>query len=279
MTVFPQVLSVALLLGGASTVLAQPLDVPFVPTPQPLVDRMLEMAEVGPNDYLIDLGSGDGRIPITAAREHGTRGLGVDLDPKRVEEAEAAARDAGVEDVVEFRVEDLFDTDISTATVLTMYLLPRVNLQLRPRILDDLAPGTRVVSHAFDMDDWEPDARDRVNGQQAYLWIVPARVAGQWQMNGGPNGPVTLALAQNYQHIEGEAMTDDGTTLPLRSATLRGTEIRFTLPSPDGTPQEYAGRVEGDIIEPLADGADWQARRTATAEAFPEDAAPQDTIK
>ncbi|KJS38398.1 MAG: hypothetical protein VR70_10120 [Rhodospirillaceae bacterium BRH_c57] len=273
MTMVPRVFAVALLLGGASTALAKPLDVPFVPTPQPLVDRMLEMAEVGPDDYLIDLGSGDGRIPITAAREHGTRGLGVDLNPERVEEAQAAAREAGVEGTVEFREEDLFDTDISQATVLTMYLLPRVNLQLRPRILEELAPGTRVVSHAFDMDDWEPDARDRVNGQRAYLWIVPAKVAGQWQMGGGPHGPVTLALAQKYQHIEGEAMTEDGTTLPLQNATLRGAEIRFTLASPDGMSQEYAGRVEGDTIEPLEDGAGWQARRTATAEAFPDEAA------
>ncbi len=270
MAAAPRLLAVLLLLGGASTASAKPLDVPFVPTPQPLVDRMLEMAEVGPNDYLIDLGSGDGRIPITAAREHGTRGLGVDLNPKRVEEAEANARDAGVEGFVDFRVEDLFDTDISKATVLTMYLLPRVNLQLRPRILDELAPGTRVVSHAFDMDDWEPDARDRVNGQRAYLWIVPAKVGGQWQIDGGPHGPVTLALAQKYQQIEGEAMTEDGTTLPLRNATLRGAEIRFTLASPDGTPQEYAGRVEGDTIESLEDDG-WQARRTATAEAAPED--------
>jgi SAM-dependent methyltransferase len=259
-------LAAALAMGGTCTASAQTLDVPFVPTPEEVVDRMLELAEVGPDDYLIDLGSGDGRIPITAAKRHGTRGLGVDLNPVRVEEAEVAAREAGVEDTVDFRVQDLFETDISDATVLTMYLLPQVNLRLRPRILEELEPGTRVVSHAFDMDDWEPDAKDMVGTRQVFLWVVPAQVGGQWQID-SPDGPLTVSLNQTYQKIDGEAMTEDGRTLPLQNASLRGDEIRFTIEPEDGEPRSFAGRVNGDTIESLDEGTEWQARRPATAEA------------
>ncbi|MFA7429784.1 MAG: class I SAM-dependent methyltransferase [Rhodospirillaceae bacterium] len=260
------VLAAALAMGVAGTASAQSLDVPFVPTPQEVVDRMLEMAEVGPDDYLIDLGSGDGRIPITAARLHKTRGMGVDLNPVRVAEAQAGAREAGVEDTVEFRVQDLFDTDISQATVLTMYLLPQVNLRLRPRILEELEPGTRVVSHAFDMDDWQPDAQDKVGTRQVFLWVVPAQVAGQWQID-SQEGPLTISLSQTYQRIAGEAMTEGGRTLPLQNASLRGDEIRFTVAPEDGEPRTFAGRVNGDTIESLDESDEWQARRPATAEA------------
>jgi hypothetical protein len=151
------------------------LDVPFVPTPQETVDRMLAMAKVGPNDYLIDLGSGDGRIPITAAKKFGTRGMGVDLNPVRVKESLENAKKEGVSDKVEFKVQNLFETDISKATVLTMYLLPDVNLQLRPKILSVLKPGTRVVSHQFTMGDWKPDAETvgPEGRNNVYLWIVP----------------------------------------------------------------------------------------------------------
>ena len=151
------------------------LDVPFVPTPQETVDRMLSIAKVTDSDYLIDLGSGDGRIPITAAKKFGTKGMGVDLNPVRIAESNAAAKEAGVTDKVEFKQGDLFLQDISKATVLTMYLLPDVNMKLRPKIWSDLKPGTRIVSHAFTMGDWTPeetttgpDGRNTV-----YLWIVP----------------------------------------------------------------------------------------------------------
>lgn len=151
------------------------LDVPYVPTPQDVVDRMLEMAKVKKGDYLIDLGSGDGRIPITAAKKFGVRAMGVDLNPTRIEEARKNAKEAGVEDLVEFKQQDLFKTDISKANVLTMYLLPGVNMKLRPRILSELKPGSRVVSHAFDMGDWKPDETDTVDGRRVMMWIVPEK--------------------------------------------------------------------------------------------------------
>jgi ribosomal protein L11 methylase PrmA len=134
---------------------------------------MLEIANVTGNDYLIDLGCGDGRIPITAAKSFGTKAMGVDIDPARVQQANANAVSARVTDKVEFKEQDLFKTDFSKATVLTMYLLPRINLELRPRILSELKPGTRVVSHAFDMGDWKPDKVVEVEGRKIYLWIVP----------------------------------------------------------------------------------------------------------
>ena len=151
------------------------LDVPFVPTPHETVERMLEMAKVGPNDYLIDLGCGDGRIPIAAAKKWGTRGLGVDLNPERIAESNANAKEAKVTDKVTFREQNLFDTDISQATVLTLYLFPEINLRLRPVILSKLKPGTRVVSHAFDMGDWKPVAETTSpsGSNRVYLWIVP----------------------------------------------------------------------------------------------------------
>jgi precorrin-6B methylase 2 len=156
------------------------LDVPFVPTPQETVERMLAMAKVGPNDYLIDLGSGDGRIPITAAKKFGIRAMGVDLNPVRIKESLENAKKEGVTDKVEFREQNLFETDISKATVLTMYLLPDVNLQLRPKILEVLKPGTRVVSHAFTMGDWKPDAETTgpEGRNHVYMWIVPDPAKG-----------------------------------------------------------------------------------------------------
>jgi hypothetical protein len=153
------------------------LDAPYVPTPPSVVAKMLEIAKVTGEDYLIDLGSGDGRIPIAAAKRFGAKAMGVDIDAARVQEAKTNAINARVADMVEFRKQDLFETDLSKATVLTMYLLPRVNLQLRPRILNDLKPGTRVVSHSFDMGDWKPDQKVKVDGRTIYLWIVPERGA------------------------------------------------------------------------------------------------------
>jgi len=149
------------------------LDVHYVPTPQTVVDKMLEMADVKEGDYLIDLGSGDGRIPITAAKSFGTRGMGVDLDPVRIQEANENAKRQGVTDKVEFKQQDLFETDISKASVLTMYLLSSINMRLRPRILEEAKPGTRVVSHSFDMGDWKPDKVEKVDGKTVFLWIVP----------------------------------------------------------------------------------------------------------
>lgn len=159
--------------GAALSVPVAQLNVPYVPTPQAVVDKMLEIANVTRADYVIDLGSGDGRIPITAAKRFGSKAMGVDIDPIRIQEAKANAVNARVTDKVEFKQQDLFKTDISKATVLTMYLLPRVNMELRPRILSELKPGTRVVSHSFDMGDWKPDKTVKVDGRTIHFWIVP----------------------------------------------------------------------------------------------------------
>lgn len=151
-------------------------DVIYVPTPQPVVDAMLALAEVGPDDVLYDLGSGDGRIPVTAAREHGIRAVGIDINPARIAEANQNAEQAGVTDLVTFREEDLFEADISEATVVTLYLLQSLNVKLRPKLLSELRPGTRIVSHAFDMaNEWAPERTETVDNSTIYLWTVPER--------------------------------------------------------------------------------------------------------
>ncbi|MFW9260808.1 RNA methyltransferase [Nostoc sp. KVJ20] len=154
----------------------RPGDVPYVPTPQPVVDAMLKVAKVGKNDVLYDLGSGDGRIVNTAAQKFGTRGIGIDINPERIQEANDNAQKAGVTDRVKFVQQDLFTTDFSEATVVTLYLLPEVNAKLRPKLLSELKPGTRIVSHAFDMGDWKPEQTLTVDGKTIYYWVVPEQV-------------------------------------------------------------------------------------------------------
>ncbi|NDJ25852.1 methyltransferase domain-containing protein [Nostoc sp. B(2019)] len=159
----------------------RPGDVPYVPTPQPVVDAMLKVAKVGKNDVLYDLGSGDGRIVVTAAQKYGTRGTGIDINPERIQEANENAKQAGVTDRVRFVQQDLFNTDFSDATVVTLYLLPDVNLKLRPKLLKELKPGTRIVSHAFDMGDWKPQQTLNVEGKTIYYWVVPEKVPANLQ--------------------------------------------------------------------------------------------------
>lgn len=249
-----------LLAGAGSPACAQTaLDVPFVPTNQPTVEAMLRLANVGPGDFLIDLGSGDGRIPVTAARLHGARGLGVDLNPQRVREGIENARLAGVADRVTFVQQNLFETDLSRATVITMYLLPRVNLELRPRLLE-LRPGTRIVSHDFDMADWQPDIKASVRGvsSEVFLWIVPARVAGRWRVQASlPRSPqgFEVELRQKYQEIEG---TPSGLSRPgqLRDLRLDGARIAFTLVDEGDFAHRvrFEGLVAGDTIEGVMRG-------------------------
>lgn len=148
-------------------------DVIFVPTPQEVVDAMLRLAEVSADDVVFDLGSGDGRLPITAARTHGARGVGIDIDPERISEANENLRNAGLEDKVRFLNQDLFTSDISEATVVTLYLLPSLNLKLIPKLNAELQPGTRIVSHAFDMGEITPEQTQNINGRTIYLWTVP----------------------------------------------------------------------------------------------------------
>ena len=220
---------------------------------------MLEIAEVGAEDYLIDLGSGDGRIVISAVRDRGARAaLGVEIDPERIAEANAAARAAGVEDRVTFEMGDLFEKDFSEATVLTMYLLEWINLALRPTILETLAPGSRVVSHVFDMGDWTPDHRERIGSVDVYFWIVPARVGGTWSLVREGASPMIIEFEQQYQRIAGHARID-GRHVALVEPTLRGDEIRFRIGD-----TAFAGRVQGDRIEtidPAGPSGPWHARR------------------
>ncbi|HSA72069.1 MAG TPA: class I SAM-dependent methyltransferase [Burkholderiales bacterium] len=154
---------------------AQQPDVIYVPTPHEVVDDMLRLANVGKSDILYDLGSGDGRIAIAAAKKFGIRAVGIDIDPERIREANENARRAGVTQLVEFRQEDLFKADFREATVITLYLLPDLNVKLRPRLLDELKPGTRIVSHQFDMGTWKPEKRLESNGRVVYFWTIPAK--------------------------------------------------------------------------------------------------------
>ena len=254
-----------------------------MPTPQNVVERMLEVAQVGAQDYLIDLGSGDGRIVVTAAKKYGARGFGVDLNPTRISEANANARAADVTDKVQFYERDLFETDLGQATVITMYLLPRVNLELRPKLLA-LKPGTRIVSHDFSMDDWQPEhheqleAKDKYGGSggrsDIYLWIVPANVAGTWRselMIRGKPVDYEIALTQRYQVVSGTARVA-GRTAKLENARLHGDQLSFEFTTDVAgvtLKHQFNGTVSGPSVYGTADvsGAallaklDWTAAR------------------
>jgi precorrin-6B methylase 2 len=268
----PRSLTAAVLTAGlitAGAALAQtesrPLDVPYVPTPDSVVERMLELAAVQPNDYVVDLGSGDGRMPIRAAQKYGARGLGVDLNPERVREAVENAKAAGVTDKVEFRQGDLYETPLDErVTVITMYLLTRVNADLRPRILNGLKPGTRVVSHAFSMGQWTPDRQEKVEGRDVFFWIVPAKVDGRWQMKAGSDD-IQLDLTQQFQRVQGVARVG-GRYHTLQGITLRGDEITFAIEPKEGPARRFTGKVKGGAIEGTSpDGAAWSARRAAAS--------------
>jgi hypothetical protein len=235
------------------------LDAPFIVTSYAIVDRMLEMAEVDSDDYLIDLGSGDGRIVISAALNHGARGLGVDIDSARIAESRENAMRAGVGDKVSFRMEDLFQTEIREANVVTMYLLASVNLRLRPRLLNELRPGTRVVSHAFDLGEWQPDAMDEVNGAPIYLWIVPAKVEGRWRLEDWSERPIDLTFGQEFQKIEG-AIRRGNSVIALDEAELVGDRIRFSFAGGENT-HEFAGRVADNVILPEDESENWRIVR------------------
>jgi predicted O-methyltransferase YrrM len=248
-------------------------DLIYVPTPQNVVDKMLEVAKVTKDDYVFDLGSGDGRIPITAAVRYGARGFGVDINPRLVAEARANAKAAGVADRVQFRRQDLFQTSVREATVVGLYLFVWANVKLRPRLISELRPGSRIVAHDFPVgDDWLPDVEEDVDNRTVYLWYVPAQVAGRWDITGGPAG-LSIQLQQEFQMIEGTA-TVDGRTVPLQNAILRGDAISFAIETGTGKPLEFHGRVIGNRMEPRADGgraalAGWSAVRARAAPASP----------
>jgi len=237
-------------------------DVIWVPTPQSLVDRMLQMAGTKATDYVVDLGSGDGRTVITAAKKFGARALGVEFNPDMVALAKRAAEKEGVADKATFVNGDIFQTDFSKATVLTLYLLPSLNLKLRPTILG-MKPGTRVVSHAFTMDDWEADQVDSSEGRTAYMWIVPAKVAGTWkvEVTGGGGRGYEATFTQQYQKIGGSARAGEKSAT-FSNGKLRGETITFTVD--DGSKREFTGRVVGDRMEGTAKGNGGDAKWTAT---------------
>jgi len=215
-------------------------DVIWVPTPDSLIEAMLDMAKVTPQDRVYDLGSGDGRIVIAAARR-GARATGIEFNEDMVALSRRGSEKAGVADRATFVQADIFESDFRDATVLTMYLLPHLNLKLRPAILD-LNPGTRVVSHAFTMEDWAADQTVEQEGRTAYLWIVPAKVEGTWKCS-LPSGGGEIVLTQRFQEIRG-ALKKDGAETALRDAELRGNRIHFAV---NGA--TYDGAVNGRTME------------------------------
>jgi hypothetical protein len=230
-------------------------DVQYVPTPHEVVDEMLQLANMTKDDVIYDLGCGDGRLVIAAAKQYGARGVGVDIDPQRISESRANARQAGVADRVRFLEQDLFETDIREATVVTLYLLPRLNVQLRPTLLHDLKPGTRIVSHDFDMAEWKPDQTRRVAGPSrqhpVYFWVIPANVEGTWRMQVaeiGDRAPSLLRIQQQYQEVSGTAQIG-GQEVPITKATLSGDHLRFALNAAAHGDMSFDGRVNGQTID------------------------------
>jgi SAM-dependent methyltransferase len=225
-------------------------DVIWVPTPEPLVERMLTMAQTTPRDLVVDLGSGDGRTVITAAKRFGARAQGIEYNPDMVALAQKNAVREGVQARTEFARGDIFETDFSQATVVTMYLLPNLNAKLRPKILA-MRPGTRVVSHQFDMEDWEPDEVSNYEGRRAMLWIVPAKVQGGWKLRyalGGDARAHDLTFEQKYQQLKGTVRLKD-LSAGLREPRLRGDEIRFSFVDGIGQRRDFTGRASGSAME------------------------------
>jgi SAM-dependent methyltransferase len=263
-------LACSLLLIGSSTRLTSAAEEPFrptvgqegkdvvwVPTPPVLVEKMLDLARVTPQDYVMDLGSGDGRNIIAAAKR-GARGLGVEFNPKMVELATRTAQSEGVADKASFVQGDMYEADISRATVLALFLLPDNLRKLTPKFLD-LKPGTRIVANHFGIDGWEADVTERVDGEcmawcTALLYIVPAKVAGTWRLADGE-----LELAQKFQALSG-TLRRAGAELPIENGKLQGNEIRFKVSG-----MEYSGRVEGDAMSGKlsGDSGAWKASRVA----------------
>jgi SAM-dependent methyltransferase len=249
---------------------------PYVPTPQSVVDAMLEVASVGPEDYVVDLGSGDGRIVLTAATKRKASGMGVDIDPELVDLANASARKLGVADRVQFVRQDVFAADLSRTTVLTLYLLPGMMQSLRPKLLADLKPGTRIVSHDFTFDLWKPDRTVTVQTDEKYeitgtwtsevhLWIVPAAVQGAWRITraGGKAGG-RLDIRQGFQHFDGK-FSNGERTVELKDGRLEGARLSFSVPAANGRRETFTGTVErGQISGEVREGEMVIARWSAT---------------
>ena len=244
-------------LAAAAQDFLKDLDTPYVPTPQVVVDRMLDLAKLKAGETVIDLGSGDGRIMIEAATRYGARGFGVEIDPRLVKLSNDRAAKAGVADRVKFLQQDLFKTDLHEANVLTLYLLPDVNLALRPKILAELRPGARVVSHDYGMGDWRPDAKETVPApdkkvgarkeSQVFLWTVPAKVAGEWRLELPPAAKpasTRMVLRQKFQSVSGTVELTGQGDFPVKEGGLRGDELRLVL----ADALEMVGRASGDTL-------------------------------
>jgi len=250
---------------------------PYVPTPQVVVDQMLAMAKVGPDDFVIDLGSGDGVIVLTAARRYKARGVGIEIDPDLVKLSNDEARRLGVAERAQFQVQDVFKADLSRATVLTLYLLPEMMKNLSAKIYSELRPGARVVSHDYHFGEWPHDdhlvfdvpEKEKVNGvpqATVYLWIVPAKVAGDWRIAVAGGGQYDVKFEQSYRHFGGK-MNLEGRNVELRQQRLRGEDIGFTVVN-GNVRQTFRGRVAGDSMEGTVDlgggrSAKWTATRVA----------------
>jgi SAM-dependent methyltransferase len=246
---------------------AQPgKDVIWVPTPDDVVARMLQLAQTTPDDLVYDLGAGDGKIAIMAAKRFGARAVGIEFNPDMAALGQRNAEREGVAQRVQIRRGDIFESDFSNASVITLFLLPSLNLKLRPTLLN-MRPGTRIVSHAFDMDDWKADETSRIDGRTAYFWLVPARVQGRWTLahpTRGRDEQLAIDFSQIYQRIEGEASLGKLRTT-LRDPILRGSDIAFTLLDDQAVRFDFVGRVAGNVMDGTVRGPNgegrWRAER------------------
>jgi SAM-dependent methyltransferase len=249
------------------------LDVPYEPSSEEVVKAMLEIAQVGKDDLVYDLGCGDGRIVIAAAQKTGAHGVGVDLDPERIKESLENARKANVTNRVQFFQRDLFETDISKATVVMLYLWPEVNLKLRPKLLRELKPGTRVVSHSHDMGSWKHDQTMRTpDGHRVYFWVIPANVMGIWEWTlPGEKERYVMRLSQRFQLVSG-TLRSGPDEIPVQNLELRGDRLEFIMERFfKGQTQvlRFTGRVQRHFIEGMAEdmtagsqgGQTWKAKR------------------
>ena len=226
-------------------------DVVWVPTPDGVVDRMLRMAQVTSDDYIIDLGAGDGKIVIMAAQRFKVRGHGIEYNPDMVDLSRCLAREAAVTGMTRFDQGDIFQSDFTQASVITMYLLPALNLRLRPVLFQKMKPGTRIVSHQFTMGDWQPDETSLVDGKTSYFWVIPANAGGNWRLSWrgeAGEGGGDLSTEQTFQKIDGKVRFG-ALEAGLRDVRLRGDRISFELMDEAGTLRSFTGRVQGDRIE------------------------------
>src|SRR5689334_24778592 len=217
-------------------------DVIWVPTPDEVVDRMLRMAQVTKDDFVVDLGAGDGKIAIAAAKKFGARSMGIEYNPDMARHAQGNVEKAGVTARAKIVQGDIFASDFTSATVVTMYLLPGLNMKLRPQLLQ-MRPGTRIVSHSFTMEDWQPDETSSMDGRRAYFWVVPAQVMGSWTLEFGPEKR-ELSIEQRFQKIDG-SVAYGSTQVGLREAALRGFVIGFSYVDQAAVKRDFSGRVLG----------------------------------